>query len=371
MQSAVSTARTGDEVRIPAGACAWSASVTTGGKRISIAGAGQSSTTITAVSLGQALFVIDADGARISGMTLGGGGSINVGSFRDWRLHALRFSGSAAFTAVYIRGTNPTLHPRGVIDHCEFQNGRVLVHGYAGVGASDLRNTTHWFEALGLGSGEAVFVETNTFNFTTFYNAFDCEYAGRIVFRYNTITDSYLEAHSVQGFARACRKWEVYNNTIRQVSQSIYRPIFFRGGTGVIFGNVVTGTFGAPTIHFDNVRTFTNAGGEVGQCNGNSIWDGNAESNGYPCRDQIGRGADVAIWESAPYPTQSLEPAYIWSNTINGSPLGVTVISGSAVHIKPNRDYYVNVGAKPDYTPYTYPHPLTTLTAPSNLRFVP
>ncbi|BCS36067.1 hypothetical protein TBR22_A53040 [Luteitalea sp. TBR-22] len=371
VQAAVNAAADGDEVRLPQGTCTWSGYVSTGVKRIALVGAGKAATVIVAASNGQAVFGIAADGASISAMTLDGGASIGVGSNRDWRIHDIRFRGNAAYTAVYVRGTNASMHPRGLIDHCEFLNGRVLVHGYAGVGPTDLRNTNHWSEPLALGSAEAVYVEANAFTFTVFYNAIDCEYSGRMVFRYNSVTDSYLESHSIQGHARACRKWEIYDNTLRQANTSVYRPMFLRGGTGVVFGNTFTGNFTAPAIHLDNVRTFTNVGGEVGQCSGASVWDGNAESNGYPCRDQIGRGRDAALWSAAPYPAQSLEPAYFWDNTINGAVLGVEVVNGSAVHIKSGRDYVANAGAKPGYVPYQYPHPLSTPAAPSNLRLIP
>ncbi len=359
VQAAVDAATAGDTVLVPAGSCTWSTPVSIS-KAVHLRGAG-TATTIAASSTGAVIVYVSASNVEISRVAVTGGGQIQITAGSDWRMHHMSFTGAAAFSAIYVRGNSKTTMSRGLVDSNVFANGRVLIHGYPGAGASENNGNTHWYSALGLGTAEAVYVEDNTFTFTVFYNAFDCEYSGRIVFRHNTVTDAYLETHSLQGFSRACRKWEVYGNTIQQVNEEVYRPIFFRGGTGVIFDNAVTGTFGAPTIHLDNVRTLTGIGGEVGQCDGTSIWDGNAESNGYPCRDQIGRGQDVALWTTSPYPAQTAEPAYMWGNTINGDPLGVTVISGSGVdHIKPSRDYYVNVGAKPDYTPYTYPHPLRT-----------
>ena len=67
---------------------------------------------------------------------------------------------------------------------------------------------------------------------------------GRYVFRHNTVTDMYLEAHSIQGTVRACRKWEIYENTITKANFDVYRPMFLRGGTGVVFNNTVKGPFG-------------------------------------------------------------------------------------------------------------------------------
>ena len=91
-------------------------------------------------------------------------------------------------------------------------------------------------------------VEDNTFTATIFTNAIDCNYGGRYVFRHNSVTDTYLEAHSIQQTNRACRKWEIYENTIAQVNYPVYRSMFIRGGTGVVFNNTVTGAFGERTI---------------------------------------------------------------------------------------------------------------------------
>lgn len=367
VQAAVASAGVGDIVKVPPGDCLWPGTVSTSGKKLTLIGSGKESTTIRAVSHGQAVIAIDANGVRVTGFTFDGGASVIVGAFNDWRIDNNRFRGASAFTGVFVRGTNPKAHPRGVIDHCEFINGRVLIHGYPGVSAAELNGTTHWSEPLALGTAEAVYVEDSQFTFDQFYNVIDCEYAGRMVFRHNVVTDSYLEAHSIQGYGRACRKWEIYNNQIRQVSREVYRPLFFRGGTGVIFDNVVSGTFGAPVIHFDNVRSFKNVGGAAGQCNGASSWDGNELANGYPCRDQIGRGTDAGPWSSGQLPPQSLNPAYIWNNAINGGPLGVSVISGADIHIKSGRDFFVNSGSKPGYAPYAYPHPLARVAPPANL----
>ena len=66
------------------------------------------------------------------------------------------------------------------------------------------------------------------------------------------------------------------------------------------------------------------------------------------------------------------EPAYIWGNS--SQPLANTDLSdyggtdcsnpdSSANYIVLNRDYFNGSTAKPGYTPYTYPHPLTNQSA--------
>ena len=108
------------------------------------------------------------------------------------------------------------------------------------------------------------------------------------------------------------------------------------------------------------------------KCNGLSKLDGNLDATGYPCLDQIGRTSDMngdGIQDSA--------PLYEWNNTLNGADTDITIHRfgncnnpSVADHIKENRDYY-NDTKKPGYSPYTYPHPLTTPPPPQkSLRIV-
>ena len=56
-------------------------------------------------------------------------------------------------------------------------------------------------------------------------------------------------------------------------------------------------------------------------------------------------------------PPQEHVPFYQWNNTHEGSNIEVYVHNNCEAHIQENRDFYNNV-ERPDYTPYTYPHPL-------------
>lgn len=72
-------------------------------------------------------------------------------------------------------------------------------------------------------------------------------------------------------------------------------------------------------------------------------WNENDEykiSNGYPCRDQIGRGSDASLWDDSPLAAhnQPLMPAYAWDNLDeNSTQINFTE---SSTHLEPNRDYY-------------------------------
>ncbi len=174
------------------------------------------------------------------------------------------------------------------------------------------------------------------------------------------VRNAYLEAHSLQHDSRGTRSWEIYNNTIIQEDGSTGTPpIWMRGGTGVVFNNTVTGYWVTQGILLDNRRSFEDFHSVSGPCDGTSPWDGNEDSTGYPCRDQIGRSTDEWRWTSDnPYPPQKSDPAYCWNNTINNEQMIFLVRSSCSHHIQHERDYYNNV-EKDGYTPYIYPHPYT------------
>ena len=96
--------------------------------------------------------------------------------------------------------------------------------------------------------------------------------------------------------------------------------------------------------------------------------------------DQVGRGSgdmlgDVTVgnWPNTvtytysvathtnTWPNQVSEPLYSWGNTMNGAPAG---ISSTYPNIQEGREIYFNT-AKPDYAPYSFPHPLVLLDGSS------
>ena len=380
IQAVINAATDGDTVAVPAGNCNWGSTTVSvpSTKNIVLQGAGVDVTTVTSTARTRAIQLGDTGvggRSRLTGFTFKGGYVVVDGD--GWRVDHLKIVSATTGSlgeGVFAYGLRPGTSngPTGLIDHVTFSDTRVLVFGFPDIA---VKSSTVWASPLGLGDANAVYVEDSTFAFHGQPDVMDCNYGGRYVFRHNTVINSNIESHSVQGWNRACRRWEVYGNTIQLVEGGYFTPIFIRGGTGVIFNNTITGNWSEPFISFDNVRSFESrsewfpvSATTPGGCNGASAWDGNQSSNGWPCRDQIGRGGDNSPWTATnPYPSQSSVPAYVWNNTLNGATATVQIRNHSGAWIQPNRDYFQNAGPKPGYTPYPYPHPLaqgTTTLAP-------
>ncbi|MFA5809799.1 MAG: Ig-like domain-containing protein, partial [Thermoleophilia bacterium] len=373
VQTAVNQAQNGYTVKVPAGDCTWADQVSIT-KDISVLGAGIGQTILRRNGT---FFALNASKARISGFTFIGNGTLISFWGQGVRIDHNRFESTTFSAAVSADGNKPgnlaDKHPEGVIDSNEFVNGRVLVSGDA-----NLLAHTIWSQPTNLGSGEAVYVEDNTIYWNVFGNAIDANYGGKYVFRNNSVTWTDVnatgaDAHSLQGNHRATRKWEIYNNTFNRPGAGGFVAIWPRGGPGVIFNNSINGNY-SNAILFDNVRSQeTWLSNPPGTCNGASPWDGNTPGqNGWPCRDQIGRGQDAWLWTAAnPYPPQASEPVYVWGNTKDGNPVNPGIHNcgsgvkpnGSCADIQVGRDYIVDT-PKPGYIPYTYPHPLRSSDTP-------
>lgn len=342
VQTAINSASNGDTVTVPAGSCSWSGLTLPNNKKITLQGAGKDSTIITgSLNFG-------SSGSRVTGFTFTGNPAIHSEGY-GFRLDNCKIQRSSWNNAVSVVNTSTSQSipvSYGLIDHNDIINGRVNVEGTNAMFADGNQQHALWATDLDLGGPTSVYVEDNTFT-NTFganpCNFIDGNYGGRFVFRYNTINGCVIEAHSSQeGGNRAIRSWEVYGNIINNTGSSQYYPFRIRGGTGMVFYNSVIGNWSVNGIALDNVRSYAAASGG-GQCNGSSSWDGNNDSSGYPCRDQIGRSKDNPQWDNSPVGsyTQPLVPAYIWFNrNTSNTELPVNVINNSSNHIKPNRDYY-------------------------------
>jgi hypothetical protein len=360
VQSAVNAATTGDTVIVPAGACSYSSTVNVpNGKNITIQGAGINVTTISSAGGQVVVFNLNDTASRITGFTLNnaqisiGGNETGAQGSNDWRIDHNRFvgpsTGAPGYTFILIRcsldAANPGRHCRGLVDNNQFVNGQVGPFGFKTT--SDLHQT--WTRATALGGADTIFIEDNTFEDTSgnLTQPVDTNYGGRFVFRFNTLTNMAPHVHSLQGY-RGSRAWEIYKNTIKGAG---WTTGFMRGGVGVVWGNTIATGLGPWVL--DNVRSF-NTGYDYGSCDGTSTADGNTAAwQGYPCRDQIGRGQDLCL--SKPSSTaatasgwcaQAHEPTYFFLNRTGNSITPIDTSGrgrSSTLHVLANRDFFNEV----------------------------
>ena len=383
VQAAINAARDGDAVTVPAGSATWNTPVTIAGKAITLQGAGMSKTIITAATrhTQSPLAAIGVDGKpfRITGFTFNGArcqsGMVNIsGTCKNFRVDHCRISNDAS-ESDNGRGIMTVGYTFGVIDHCVIiKSGGNSVQGVSVMGDGN----ASWERPITLGSSNAVYVEDCIFNYGSMADgAIDAYSGARYVFRHNTLINTCAGHHGLDsGGYRSPHSFEYYENTFMTDPNTYHGGAFhFRGGTGVVFDNTLTGYSGA--ILLANYRS-ANAYPPWGMCDGKNPIDGNQDPSGYPCKDQVGRTTG-----------QKLEPFYEWNNVLNGkhaeiklnTNVGTNLMTRFRVqlHIKENRDYYNNT-VKPGYVPYAYPHPLTldpagrqqaTATPPSALSLDP
>ncbi len=386
--TAVNSARDGDTVVVPAGSCSWTANLTITNKMLTIQGAGIGQTTLIdnvprVNGQPQMLNWITKDGglSRITGITFQGGttpdgfntGIVDISGVS----HQLRID-HCRFVPTQTSGLMLEGYLWGVIDHNIFDVssgtgfGMYIFHNAWNVSGSDFGDAS-WADDTSMGTNKAMFVEDNTF--TNNQSVIPQQYAvdgwsgSRVVYRNNTFVNTTWANHGTEssGRWRSQRQYEVYNNTF-SLNGNISFPsmVGARGGVGVIFNNTATTSGGAGIDVLVDLQYYRATGSfdPWGQCNGSSVWDGDQQSNGYPCLDQPGRGKGSLLSNFTPtptgWPTQIAEPTYAWNNRVNGTVSNVR--SNVPSYIVEGRDF-VNL-AKPNYTSFVYPHPLVSPSTP-------
>jgi hypothetical protein len=354
VQAAINLSVSGDTIALPAGTCTWSGSVEpiyVAGKDLVLKGAGPELTKITLTTYGTAIN-LTTTASRVTGFgftipSTSDADSMILARGQGWRVDHNTFTSAHGTMKVVLFAAGVEFSaiapPTGLFDH-NTMDGKLRVLAF------DQTDLCHqdWARTLTLGTSNAVYVEDNSFRRASIsVNAIDSSACGRYVFRFNQVSNSSVEVHSIQGNHRGPRLWEIYGNTI-QTDSGWFSAMFIRGGTGVAFQNLITGPF-SDSIVFDNVRSDHSPSSPPGKCDGTSPWDGNLGTGieaGWPCRDQIGRSTDLSLWTIAsPYPRQSSAPVYVWGNSLNGAKSAPSVAPNSQHHIKPNRDYYTDVAA--------------------------
>ena len=281
-------------------------------------------------------------GSRMTGFThtIGGGQSLFLSGLIGYRIDHMIVNKSAwdnngCYNPIGSSVGGVSASPsEGLFDHNTFTNCRNINDGgYTGGGGTN--GFPRWSEPLALGSTHCNYYEDNTaiLNDTAIHNITDANLGGSVCFRMNSVTNQYVEFHSIQGQLRAARKGEYYGNSFTGNPPTNSRMCFFRGGVGLMFLNAYLGDWGGDSsCDLDNVRSIedrtSDQFGPWGWCEGPGssgqtlVVDGNFDSSGYLCRDQIGASTDAFNWpypgSTGPVPSQALQPWLFWKNTAPG-----------------------------------------------------
>ena len=294
VQAAIASASDGDTVNVPAGNCTWNSGIELTDKTITLRGAGASDTgtKITYGGTGYSLITVRAGEKTgkvdISGFWLSGGDPdywngtamslYGPVGWKNLRVHHMTFDNNIQWAlAVYA----PTY---GIIDHCVF---RGESHGIKTYG----RGATDWSTPLALGTSDFFFIEDNTFDWADWYGAtgvasLDMFAGGRVVFRNNHLRYGFAETHdrARSGLASA-NAYEIYNNTFWTDSNK-WKAMDITAGTGVIWGNTISGDFSVPIGAIDYKTADPRS---IPPCDGNDPADQNTPGeSGWRCQYQIG-----------------------------------------------------------------------------------
>ena len=250
---------------------------------------------------------------------------------------------------------------RGLISHNEFyHNLKYISSGgtTTGYGVVIDGGSQEWIPDAQFGTDNFIFIEDN--HFFEHRHAVAGGSTARYVFRYNTVIDNLwgqaIDAHGGGNYGNSysVRAYEVYENYISNTrfldgisiasspSTNVcdaltYRAMYFRGGEGLIFNNIIEG--------------FRHGIGITTEITGN-----------YPVNSQIGYQSAISFGSNHAGSdlSQGNGDLFEWNN--NFSPVVEATCVAKFRNFRENlliesRDFHLNT-AKPNYTPYIYPHPL-------------
>jgi len=365
VSAAVSAARAGDTVLVPAGSAIWSGylNVTKG---ISIIGAGIANTIITAGSTHifrfspEALTRTNQDLFRISGFTFRGNPTYVIElaesnsetiPIRNVRIDHNRWENSGG-SPLYIDGNF-----WGVIDGNQFA-GRLNFTILGNQQAS-----WNQFYPVTYGTADNLYFEDNTFEGSSEFGI-NSGHGGRWAFRHNTSTASNManplfDQHGNQaGGIYALMVCEIYENTFSGFTTGVARWNYQRGGKLLMYNNTGTSSTGIPniTVNDDVDSSAPPIQWPHDSYFFNNLWNGS--------RVNATEGADVG--------NRIEENREFWNqvNNFNGTVgIGVgllanrptTCTTGVAYWATDTKTLYEATAPNtwtPNYIPYTYPHPL-------------
>lgn len=175
----------------------------------------------------------------------------------------------------------------GVIDHnniVQVASGHQVFGGFtrARFWGSNCGGSNHWGDDAyadddNFGTDKFTFYEDNVIDGCPYtandVTGFDGLSGARAVFRYNWIGCTSLEAHGLEDTRdRSWRAVEIYNNTFAG-SGVRDQPVYYRGGTGVIHDNTISGWLTSAKFALLNNRSLNPNASPFGGDSGASAWD--------------------------------------------------------------------------------------------------
>jgi hypothetical protein len=359
---AIGRAANGDVVSVPAGSCSWSGISIN--KPIHLQGAGIGKTNIT-ITGSASITIQPSDVIRISGFRFtknsGGNNSYAWIVSGAWGNKPLLFHDNEinVSNSAFFHWDTPgggVLYKNDI--KCQWDESVLKHKNLAGLATWNKPDTLGTRDSTGAYN---LYLEDNTWKNCT-NQGVDFDDASRSVFRYNTLVGSSWNSHGFATSAVGNRHFEIYNNNFgedERVNQNW--QIWIRGGTGVIFDNVITDLNGSewgnkPEVLL-SVRAASDGGGQYP----------NGCCNTYPCIRQVGQNHDGS--------RQFTDPIRLWNNA-GGYSISTNQSWGScggpANEFMQNGRDYVSGSPRQGYTPYPYPHPLRAESArpqpPSGVR---
>jgi hypothetical protein len=372
VNAAISSASDGDTVLIPNGSCTWTSGISTT-KQIAVraqnytptpGGASTRSVTITNNSNSPLFrfttgnnFHVALSGIRfnegstmVNHLNVQGSGS-KVALISDNYFEVKQRNGDAeTISAIYWPALGGVFWNNRFVGVPPGPGGQPNPDGAAILieGSPRVWNTSSTMGTRDTNGTINIYFEDNSFKNVS--AVCDVDDHGRVVYRHNDFDGAWGLTH---GFSSTWggRHVEYYDNYFHVSQEGVNlagRYVWLRAGTGVFFNNNVAQEnrgYSLPEL----VQFIVEGGGS------------------YPKPRAIGRG-----WEGG----DVSDPVYIWNNT---GPGAADVGNSSPNLVQENRDYFVNKGPKPGYSPYAYPHPARSGESsgspsapqpPSNLRIL-
>lgn len=238
-------------------------------------------------------------------------------------------------------------------------------------------------DGMSFGTRSNVFIEYNSFFGPTLNAgspAVDGSYGARVVFRYNTLTNSTYADHGADEDStttNSCLEAEVTHNIFAVTAgNSFDAPIRIRGGTAIIYGNTI---YGGSDNHVISLNYYRATTGLIPS----GIIDRHYPAD-YLGTQQPGMGVTLGAASQDPnFPTMPWVswPIYASNNVHASGSLSFSFMGTDSSFAQSGRDFFTNA-LPAGYVEYTAPYPLNasdpsitvqpsnqTVTAPATATF--